>query len=558
VVEPNLLLLPTEPHHDTSAVSLPPIAGELNRTWCDVQVQSPDSFSSQSESVNTKRDILRILRGPESRLCDTTAMYLLNHEEFSYDCNTEDWFTDIQVVEANLQLLPTEPRHDTSAVSLESSHFKDTEDRLTGIQAVVPYHELLPTTSHDEPSAFVLSVNIKMGYIRMRRGPECVACWLKTTKTCYLNHMGFPYDTRIEDCFTGIKSVSGRVTEYLCCNRMEASVIVALEDFVHTFKKVTCTYLRVTEDGQVDTDTWVTEGVYSPHSSQSNSEEGEERFSPEEVEVPFISCQLSDREVTDIGLKLPALRQAFATILSSDHNQNFLFLNGRKIVMRLAAANNQDTVRVQSAYEALIWFLRTSSNQESIAAELSGANLHFNFVDVFYELLVFGYFCNGLAPETFEGGFLQRLMAFISMWDLDVWEPAAGLYFTVLITILSSDHNQNFLFLNGKKIVMRLAAANNQVVLPDDWETTAEVIRETGRKVLGVSSGRRKEEKETWWWNEEVQDSIQRKRLAKKKWDMDRTEENRQEYKELQRRVKREVSKAKQKAYDELYTRLGH
>ncbi|KAK3543566.1 hypothetical protein QTP70_023888 [Hemibagrus guttatus] len=99
-------------------------------------------------------------------------------------------------------------------------------------------------------------------------------------------------------------------------------------------------------------------------------------------------------------------------------------------------------------------------------------------------------------------------------------------------------------------------ALGGQVVLPDDWETIAEVIRETGRKVLGVSSGRRKEDKETWWWNEDVQDSVQRKRLAKKKWDMDRTEENRQEYKELQRRVKREVSKAKQKAYDELYTRL--
>ncbi|KAK3516533.1 hypothetical protein QTP70_021738 [Hemibagrus guttatus] len=99
-------------------------------------------------------------------------------------------------------------------------------------------------------------------------------------------------------------------------------------------------------------------------------------------------------------------------------------------------------------------------------------------------------------------------------------------------------------------------ALGGQVVLPDDWETTAEVIRETGRKVLGVSSVRRKEDKETWWWNEEVQDSVQRKRLAKKKWDMDRTEENRQEYKELQCRVKREVSKAKQKAYDELYTRL--
>ncbi|KAK3561228.1 hypothetical protein QTP86_029608, partial [Hemibagrus guttatus] len=106
------------------------------------------------------------------------------------------------------------------------------------------------------------------------------------------------------------------------------------------------------------------------------------------------------------------------------------------------------------------------------------------------------------------------------------------------------------------RVTYKSGGRRTQVVLPDDWETTAEVIRETGRKVLGVSSGRRKEDKETWWWNEEVQDSIQMKRLAKKKWDMDRTEENRQEYKELQRRVKREVSKAKQKAYDELYTRL--
>ncbi|KAK3547466.1 hypothetical protein QTP86_021026, partial [Hemibagrus guttatus] len=108
----------------------------------------------------------------------------------------------------------------------------------------------------------------------------------------------------------------------------------------------------------------------------------------------------------------------------------------------------------------------------------------------------------------------------------------------------------------GRRTQKLRPALGGQVVLPDDWETTAEVIRETGRKVLGVSSGRRKEDKETWWWNEEVQDSVQRKRLAKKKWDMDRTEENRQEYKELQHSVKRKVSKAKQKAYDELYTRL--
>lgn len=58
-------------------------------------------------------------------------------------------------------------------------------------------------------------------------------------------------------------------------------------------------------------------------------------------------------------------------------------------------------------------------------------------------------------------------------------------------------------------------ALGGQVVLPDDWETTAEVIRETGRKVLGVSSGRRKEDMETWSWNEEVQDSIQKNVIQK-------------------------------------------
>ena len=42
-------------------------------------------------------------------------------------------------------------------------------------------------------------------------------------------------------------------------------------------------------------------------------------------------------------------------------------------------------------------------------------------------------------------------------------------------------------------------------MLPDDWMTTANVIRETGKRALGVSSGR-KANKETWWWNEEEQE----------------------------------------------------
>ena len=56
--------------------------------------------------------------------------------------------------------------------------------------------------------------------------------------------------------------------------------------------------------------------------------------------------------------------------------------------------------------------------------------------------------------------------------------------------------------------------------LPDDWTTTANVVRDTARKVLGESSKQRKEDKETWCWDEEVQKNIRKKRLAKKRWDI--------------------------------------
>lgn len=61
--------------------------------------------------------------------------------------------------------------------------------------------------------------------------------------------------------------------------------------------------------------------------------------------------------------------------------------------------------------------------------------------------------------------------------------------------------------------------------------------------------GRGKEHNETWWWNEEVQESIQRKRSVKR-WDS-RREESRQEYKEMQCKAKREVVKSKEKTYGE-------
>lgn len=46
--------------------------------------------------------------------------------------------------------------------------------------------------------------------------------------------------------------------------------------------------------------------------------------------------------------------------------------------------------------------------------------------------------------------------------------------------------------------------------LPDDWERTAEMVRETTTKVSCVSSGFLKERQKTGWWNVEGKENIQR------------------------------------------------
>ena len=53
-----------------------------------------------------------------------------------------------------------------------------------------------------------------------------------------------------------------------------------------------------------------------------------------------------------------------------------------------------------------------------------------------------------------------------------------------------------------------------------------------------------------------MQESTRKKRLAKKRWDMQRDEESKKEYKEMRREAKKEVAKAKNTAYDELYVEL--
>ncbi|KAI5104378.1 hypothetical protein C0J45_6004 [Silurus meridionalis] len=91
------------------------------------------------------------------------------------------------------------------------------------------------------------------------------------------------------------------------------------------------------------------------------------------------------------------------------------------------------------------------------------------------------------------------------------------------------------------RVEVRQGIGGGEEVL-DDWATTAERIRETARKVLGVTSGNRKEDKGRWWWNEELQDSIRKKKLAKQNWDRQRDEKSRQECKEMRQQVDRHES----------------
>lgn len=65
---------------------------------------------------------------------------------------------------------------------------------------------------------------------------------------------------------------------------------------------------------------------------------------------------------------------------------------------------------------------------------------------------------------------------------------------------------------------VRQVRRNSEEVV-NGWVTTAEVVRETARMILGVGSGWRKEDKESWCWNQEVQENIMRKRLITKNWD---------------------------------------
>ncbi|GAA6091630.1 uncharacterized protein LOC113639520 isoform X1 [Tachysurus ichikawai] len=203
-----------------------------------------------------------------------------------------------------------------------------------------------------------------------------------------------------------------------------------------TIYQVSRSYLRVDVDGQVDMSHEEEGSFFTPHADfdvQSEFEESDVELPPEEQEVPFISLYLTGRGITDLVLKLPAVREAFSRMMASIHNKNFLYVAGKQILMRLAAANKQDPCSVQRAYDEVIRFLREPSYQETIEAEVLDAQLyHFNLLDVFFELVFFSCLINGLPPEALDGGFLQRVFHMNSQWDVDIRESEAEQLFLLL------------------------------------------------------------------------------------------------------------------------------
>ena len=85
----------------------------------------------------------------------------------------------------------------------------------------------------------------------------------------------------------------------------------------------------------------------------------------------------------------------------------------------------------------------------------------------------------------------------------------------------------------------------------EEWKESEIIFMNTAKEVCGETTGYIQRERETWWWNEEVKQRIVDKKIAFKKWQTHRTEENKLIFKETARLAKREVAKAKRAAWKE-------
>ena len=91
----------------------------------------------------------------------------------------------------------------------------------------------------------------------------------------------------------------------------------------------------------------------------------------------------------------------------------------------------------------------------------------------------------------------------------------------------------------------------------ESWKLFKKVVMRAAEEVCGTIKGGKHLERENWWWNEEVQESLIRKKDVFKKWQMQGGNELKEAYKNTKREAKAAVAKAKNEAYRQWYDKMG-
>ena len=81
------------------------------------------------------------------------------------------------------------------------------------------------------------------------------------------------------------------------------------------------------------------------------------------------------------------------------------------------------------------------------------------------------------------------------------------------------------------------------------WREMCKILEEAVSTTCGKTRGGCVQENDTWWWNHQVQEVLKKKKSAYKA--IYEGKGNLREYKRLKREAKREVAKAKERAWKE-------